>query len=122
MPYMRAGCWYRSVRLGPSVRTEYLGTGRRGEVLAMLHAEDTAEAAAARAERREIARAGLEAFRGARRLATEADDLVKDGLEACGFHRAQRRASSSSIRPTATIWCNAPSNDCAPPPGSLRRH
>ena len=64
MAYRRNGYWYRSVRDGDQVQTEYLGAGPLAEAMATLDAlkreERELEGAAIRAEReaqREIDRA-----------------------------------------------------------------
>ena len=64
MAYQRDGYWYRSVREGDQVRTEYLGTGPLAEAMATLDAlkreereREWAEARAEREAQREIDRA-----------------------------------------------------------------
>jgi len=87
MAYQRNGYWYRSVRDGDQVRTEYLGTGPLAEAMATLDAlkreERELEWAAMRAEReaqREIDRA-IDA------VGAEVRVLTKTVLEAHGYHQ-----------------------------------
>jgi len=93
MSYRRNGYWYRSVRDGDQVRTEYLGAGPLAEAMATLDAmkreEREIEWAAMRAEReaqREIDRAIGESERLVR--AVVAAVLLASGYHA---HRGQWR-------------------------------
>ena len=91
MAYQRNGYWYRSVRDGDQVRTEYLGTGPLAEAMATLDAvkreERQREWAAMRAEReaqREIDRA-IDAVGDLVRVLTHAVLLAN------GYHAHKRQ-------------------------------
>ena len=87
MAYQRNGYWYRSVRDGDRVRTEYLGTGPLAEAIATL---DTVEK-----EERGARRAAARAERKAQREVDQAIDAAGDALReltsvvllASGYHR-----------------------------------
>ena len=73
MAYQRNGYWYRSVRRGAKVQTEYLGSG----VLAELSAELDAVAR----EEREAQRAAVRAERETQREIDRAIDVAGDALK-----------------------------------------
>jgi len=72
MAYRRNGYWYRSVRDGDQVRTEYLGAGPLAEAMATLDAVER--------EERELEWAAMRAEREAQREIDRTIDAVGDAL------------------------------------------
>jgi len=91
MAYQRNGYWYRSVRRGAKVRTEYLGSGP----LAALWAELDAVAREERETRRAAVRAELETQREIDRAIDAAGEGVRTLTEAVllanGYHLHKRQ-------------------------------
>lgn len=78
--------FYRSVRVGDRVRSEYVGRGPGAEAVAALWAVDRAEAEADRVAERARREADRVADRELDRLVSEARAMAEETIKAAGFH------------------------------------
>lgn len=86
----KGGYYYRSVRCGDRVASEYLGRGPEAEAAALLDGERRARRTAARAVRRRTELAERRTFQAAHKRGAGVERALSAGLAALGWHRPQR--------------------------------
>lgn len=87
MAYQRNGYWYRSVRVGGQVRTEYLGAGDLGEMLAALARQRSEARRLEQAHLRAEQKAQLDIDRQIDAVGSELRVLIRAVLNANGYHQ-----------------------------------
>jgi len=87
MAYQRSGYYYRSVRVGRQVRTEYLGSGNPGAAMAARYGAEAARRQEALRHRRQILEEVQAQNRESDLLACLGRALTAAVLVANGYHR-----------------------------------
>jgi hypothetical protein len=99
--------FYRKVREGGRVVSEYAGSGAIGALYAALDGSTRAAQAAERAERRAQVEAERAAERDARQLAAECQELAALALLAAGYHRHKRQWRKRRYQPMGITGAHA---------------
>src|SRR5437764_2528703 len=99
--------YYRSIRRGRRVETEYVGTDLVADLAAALDAERRQERAAALDDRRRLDQEARQSFQEACQRAARIDSIISTALHALGFHRAQRRTWRRRKDDMATVVVKA---------------